>query len=113
MPFTYGPTVTLVQRTVSGKDEYGNDTYSEVQTDIPNCVFVPSSSTEIIQFTDQVATSVTVFVPYGTDVDYLDAVIVGGIRYEVQGEPSVWMSPFSGHTSPIQINANRVLGVSV
>jgi hypothetical protein len=113
MSFPYGQTVTVVSRTVAGQDSYGNDTYTETKTDITPCVVQSSGSTETTQFTDQVSDSLTVFLPYGTSVQAIYALEWNGIRYEVQGNPSQWQSPFSGHTSPIQVTAIRITGVSV
>lgn len=110
----YGQTVTLVRRIPAGTDDYGNDTYTEVTENIPLCSVQPDVSTETIQFTDVVTSGITVFLPYGTDVTYLDAVIpADGIKYEIQGDPSHWVSPFSGHAAPIQVRATKVKGVSV
>lgn len=111
--FPYGQTVTLIRRTVSGRDELGNDVYSESPEPIPQAVVAPAGSTEFTQFTDQVTASLTVFLPYGTEVSATDAVEIAGQRYEIQGEPSAWRSPFSGSTSPIQLQLTRVTGVSV
>lgn len=111
--FPYGQTVTLIRRTVSGRDERGNDVYSESPSQVPQAVIAPAGSTEFIQFTDQVTTDITVFLPYGTEVSATDAVEIGGQRYEIQGEPSEWRSPFSGSTSPIQLRLSRITGVSV
>jgi len=35
-----------------------------------------------------------------------------GVRYEVRGRPDVWVSPFSGNTSPIRIDATLVKGAA-
>jgi hypothetical protein len=113
MTFPYGQTVTLIKRSVSGVDAFGNDTYSETTFAVSPCVIQPSGSTEDIQWTDEVATDLTVFVPYGTDVNAVDAVEIGNVRYEVQGDNSTWISPFSGHTSPIQMRVRKVTGASV
>jgi len=113
MSFPYGQTVTVISRTVSGQDAYGNDTYSETSTAITPCVVQSSGSTETIEFTDQVSDELTVFLPYGTDVKAIYAIQWDGNKYEVQGNPSQWQSPFSGHTSPIQIRATRITGASV
>ena len=113
MTFPYGQTVTLVKRAVSGQDDFGNDEYAETLVDAYPCVVQPAGSNETIQFTDQVSTDLTIFLPYGTDIEAVDAVEVDGVRYEVMGDESVWVSPFSGRTSPIQIRVSRVTGVSV
>jgi|SRR5215472_5634051 len=113
MSFPYGQTVTVVKRTVSGQDSLGNDTYTETTFDVTPCVVQSSGSVETVQFTDQVSDDITVFLPYGTDLQAIYAIQWNGLRYEVQGNPQMWQSPFSGHTSPIQIRATRITGVSV
>lgn len=113
MSFPYGVTVTLIKRAVSGQDAYGNDVYSETPVPVYPCVVQPSGSTEFVQFTDQVSTDLAIFMPYETDVSPTDAVEYNGIRYEIQGDVSRWQSPFSGHTSPIQMRVSKVSGASV
>ena len=112
--FQYGVSVTLVRRrTVSGHDEYNNDVYDEVPALVSGCAFHPSGSTEALQFTDQVDTTDTFFMPAGTDVVATDAIDFGGQRYEVTGDPSRWTSPFSGHSSPIRVDVTRIVGTSL
>jgi hypothetical protein len=111
--FPYGQTVTLISRTVSGQDGYGNDVYAETSTDVSPCIVQPAGSVETIQWTDEVSTDLTVFLPFGTDIEAIDAVEINGIRYEVQGEPSNWTSPFTGRNSPEQIRVSKVTGASV
>jgi Phage head-tail joining protein len=113
-PFPYSQTITLIQRTLTGvQDEYGNDTYDETQIEVDYCVVQPSSSAEVVQWTEQVSTDIAIFVPYGTVVTELDAFLINGITYEVQGVPQDWRSPFSGNVSPTQIRASVVTGASV
>lgn len=112
--FPYSVTMTLVKRVLSGNvDQYNNDVYVEQSYDVSNCVFQPGGSGEIVAFAEQTNTTDTVFLPYGTDVTYLDAIIYNGIKYEVVGVPAVWQSPFSGRVSPIRVDVNKVSGVAV
>lgn len=111
--FPYGVTVTVISRTVSGQDEFGNDTFSETTQDIPYCSVQPGGTNETTQFTDQLSSEVVVYLPYGTDVEYIDALAIDGDRYEVQGKPNTWASPFSGNTAPVEVRATKVTGVSV
>jgi hypothetical protein len=108
----HGQTVTLRHRVAAGKDEYNNDTYSFTEVKVGPCSVQQTTSREAVNFTDQVSTNILVFVPYGTDVGYLDAMIIDGVEYEVIGEPDKWMSPFSGHTSPIRVSGQIVKGAS-
>lgn len=111
--FPYSQTITLVQRVLSGQDEYGNDTYTDNPVEVSNCIVQPASSNENDQWTEQISTDITVFVPYGTEVSALDALLINGTEYEIQGIPQQWLSPFSGNTSPTQVRASQVTGASV
>ena len=111
--FPYGVTVTLVKRILAGQDANGNDVYTEKNLQVPNTVFVPSSAVENLVFQDQTTTMETFYLPWGTDVNAYDAIIFQGIEYEIQGVPSLWVSPFSGRPSPIRVNATKISGVSI
>jgi len=108
----YGHTVTVRNRFVNGTDEFGNDKYGFIDSSVGPCSVQQSSSRESITATDQVATGMTVFMPYGTKISYLDAVIINDIEYEVTGIPDTWTSPFSGHNAPIRVQCVRVEGAS-
>jgi len=110
--FPFGNTVTIRRRSVSGRDEYNNDEYAFVEENIPMCVVQPGGSGEETDFADRVTDGITVFFPYGTDISYIDSIVLEGVEYEVQGVPQKWRSPFSGNTSPIQVSAVKVTGVS-
>jgi len=83
-----------------------------VEENIPMCVVQPGGSGEETDFADRVTDGITVFFPYGTDISYIDSIVLEGVEYEVQGVPQKWRSPFSGNTSPIQVSAVKVTGVS-
>jgi hypothetical protein len=105
--------MTLVKRVLSGAvDAYGNDVYTEQNVTVPNCVFQPGGSGENLAFADQTNTNDSVFLPAGTDVTYLDAIIYKGIKFEVTGVPNQWTSPFSGRVSPIRVEVNKISGVT-
>ena len=108
--FANGQTVTLITRTKTGEDSYGNDVYGETPTDVPGCVVWPTASTENVQAEDQVITGLTALLPVGTDVSAIDAVIVAGLRYEVVGDPSSFSSPFSNLNPGIEIRLSKVTG---
>lgn len=112
-PFPYSQTITLLRRVLNGQDEFGNDTYTDEPVQVSGCVVQPASSSEQTQWTEQVSTDITVFMPYGTVVSELDALVINGTQYEIEGIPQQWLSPFSGSTAPIQIRASLVTGASV
>jgi hypothetical protein len=107
-----GQYVTLRHRVVAGRDEYNNDTLAYTEVQVGPCSVQQTSSREVASnFTDQVVTGVLVFMPYGTDVAYLDAIILqDGTEYEVTADPDSWVSPFSGHTAPVRVTGQLVKG---
>jgi hypothetical protein len=112
MPFPYSVTLTLVHRVLDGLDGYGNDTYRDEPEAVTGSVAAPGGSFEDTQFTEQVSTDMTFYLPYGTPVGSLDAIIYNGIRYEIRGEPSSYRSPFSNNTAPVEVRARAVSGAS-
>lgn len=107
-----GQYVTLRHRVVAGQDEYGNDTYAFTEVQVGPCSVQQISSQEAVSFTDQVTKSVLVFMPYGTNVSFLDAIIIDNIEYEIIGQPDSWISPFSGNTAPVRVSGQMVEGAS-
>ena len=101
----YGQTVTL-------RHEYNNDTLAYTEVQVGPCSVQQGVSGEETAYTDRVTTDITVYVPYGTDVSYLDAIIVDDIEYEVTGDPAHWVSPVSGRTAPIRVEGQIVKGAS-
>lgn len=96
MAFT-GETVTLHSRTPSGqKDPYNKVLYTVVDTQVDGCAFDPGGSTESVQGQDLVVSQPTVYLPAGTVVGAVDAVTVRGVKYEVDGSPNSYVSPFTG-----------------
>ena len=107
-----GKMVTLRHRVAAGQDEYNNETFTFTEVQVGPCSVQQGHSGEEIAYTDRVTTDITVYVPYGTDVDYLDAMIVDGAEYEIVGDPAHWVSPFSGRTAPIRVEGQIVKGAS-
>lgn len=110
--FLNGGMVTVRHRTVSGQDDYGNDTYSYTTAEVGPCSIQQASSREDVSFNDQVITGITVYMPPGTDIEYIDAMIIDGIEYEINGEPETFKSPFSGNVGPITVRGSLVKGAS-
>lgn len=106
-------TVTLITRTVTGRDQYGNDQYGETSTTVGG-VFAPGGSSELVQGQDTVISKPTVYLPAGTGVSAVDAIVVGGLRYTVDGQPADWTagSPFTGWVPqfPVVVQLQRVTG---
>lgn len=110
MIFTYGETVTLVNRVVSGRDSYGNDVFTEVTTTVPKVPVWPRTSSEAVQGEDVITTGLTMLLPAGTAVDAVDKVIIYGVPHEVDGEPGLYRSPFTPSAAGVVVNLRRVTG---
>lgn len=81
--------VTRIRETVTGTDVYGNDTTSETSTVIPNCSWDPRSSlgSENTNAQQQVVSGLMLLcADPAVDIVPTDAIVVEGVRYEVDGE---------------------------
>jgi head-tail adaptor len=111
MPFLrYGQPVTVINRSPGAPDDHGNDTVTTVTTVIDGCAISPGSSQVTLEGTEQVEADVTVHMPYGTDVNADDYIIVNGITFTVVGIPIGWQSPFTGTQSMVEVRGKSVTG---
>lgn len=108
--FPFGQDVTLVTRTVGGRDRYGNDTFTTTSATFSNCPVWPRMSAETVQGEDLVVIGLVAIIPAGTVVAAKDAVQIGGLKYEVDGEPAVYVSPFTNLNPGVMLNLRRVTG---
>jgi hypothetical protein len=106
-----GQSVQVIERTVTGQDDYGNDVYSDVTRVIRNCAILPGNTSEDIQGTSSVISDVILHVPLTTDVGSFDRVILpDGNTYQITGLPRSWQSPFTGSMSMIEVPLKFVSG---
>ena len=114
-----GESITVITRTVSGRDADGNDVFSETQTVVNGCVFWPrlsargsatANSGEFLNGADRIIYGLAGLVPPGTVVKATDRVIARGELYEVDGEPALWQSPLTGTQGGTEVNLTRVTG---
>jgi hypothetical protein len=100
-------TVTVVQRTVAGRNDYGNATYTESRTDVPGCLVAWSGSTEDQDNADRLTDSATVYdMGHQWPVGAVDRVEIAGQSWEVDGEPARWQGQIGG----IVVQLRRVRG---
>lgn len=109
MTLEFGQLVTLLRRTVSGQDAFGNDVMAETSTVVLGA-FAPGGSSEVTQGQDVVITQPTVYLPAGTAVTPADGVEIAGDRYEVDGSPNDWLNPFTGSQPGVEVRLRRVTG---
>jgi hypothetical protein len=107
---TYATPVTIHRRVVSGQDTYGNDLYTDADELVDVIAFAPGASVEVTQGRDTITTQPAVYLPTGTIIDGLSAVTADGVRYDVDGNPNVWRSPFSGWAPGIEVRLKAVTG---
>lgn len=102
--------VVLVRRTKGPLDALGNDTYIDSASAPVNAVWAPGGSTEQIQGRDTLTITGTLYVAAGTNLSHLDAVLVNGQRFEVDGDPIDWRSPLTGWAPGIEVRVRRAAG---
>jgi hypothetical protein len=102
-------TVTLVRRIKGAPDALGNDTFT-TSAGTARGVFAPGASVEQIQGQDTVTSQPIVYLEATADVRAIDAVVIAGITYEVDGVPNVWTSPWTGWSPGIEVRLRTVSG---
>jgi hypothetical protein len=108
--YPFAKAVTYVDRSVTGQDSDGNDTYTETQT-ATTAVFAPGGSAELTSGGDTVTTQPTL---YGVDtalpVKATDRFIIDGLSFEVDGDPQKYDDPFTGWQPGLVVPLRRVTG---
>lgn len=105
-----GEPVTVHRRTVTSWDGYRDDVYTDANDQVQALAFAPGASVEVTQGRDTITTQPTVYLPTGTVLDGVSAVTARGVRYEVDGSPRDWRSPFSGRRPGVEVRLRGVTG---
>lgn len=109
MTFPFGDPITVITRTKSGVDGYGNDTFTETSAVVTGA-FDPGGSVESTDGRDTVVTQPQALMPYGTTVTPTSVLVIAGLRYEVDGTANPWKSPFTGWRAGLAVPLRRVTG---
>lgn len=106
-----GQTVTVVHRTTV-RDRYGNATVTEERADVAGCAVAPRTAQPEVfsQGRSAVIVGLAVYMPPGQLVDADDLFEVAGLTYEVDGQPGVWTSPYTGRPAGIEVALRRAEG---
>lgn len=113
MIFTHGETVTLLPRVEGAVDRYGAVTYTwpGPGVAVSPCGFDPGTSVEsAVPYRTTVNTQPTVYMPAGTSVKATDRVIVRGVTFDVDGDPGVYVNPFTGWAPGVEVKLTRSEG---
>lgn len=114
-------TVTIHRQGVTGTDAYGDDVYGTIATVDVQAILVPlllkrppratrpGGFGEDLDQQFTVATGFTAFFPADTPLVVTDKVLINGMAWNVNGDPGVLTSPFSG-ISMIQVELDRITG---
>lgn len=91
MAFVGGSSVTIVNRSSSSVDDYGNPQYSTTETVIPNCFVAHGTSTEPVDIArTPIDAMLTIYFPHGTNVADADLFLIAGETWVKDGDPDVW-----------------------
>lgn len=113
-PFVHGETVVRL-RAVEATNAYGDierDWANAAEARIDGCALAPTVEQEFHQpGRDGVEVGWTLYAPYAADVTAYDR--IEHHRYgmfEVDGEPGLWRSPFTGREAGMTVRLRRVEG---
>lgn len=112
-------TVTILRRGPSVYPTMGDKADPTICFKVSGCSLWPNTVTEKVssqtnvekidgQFT--VLWGLTVFMPPGTDIRPTDQVVARGETYQVNGKPSIWNSPSTGHRAGIEVQLKAASG---
>jgi hypothetical protein len=109
--FPFGEPVTPVVRVKrASPDELGNDVFDDVPGAAVRGAFDPGGSVEQVQGQSLVISQPSVYLPAGTDLSAVDALLIRGDTFEVDGRPSDWVNPFTGWHPGVHVKLRRVTG---
>ena len=109
-----GESVTvLTPATVTNR--YGRTTVEPTWDDpaataVAGCLFAPQSTSEDHDGRTTVLVGARLYMPTGTAVAAADRIVIRGVTYEVDGEPSVWVDPSGGDLDGIEVQLKKVDG---
>jgi len=109
--FQHGESVTVLRP--GTLDRYGDPVPGNPSTThtIEGCAFAPRSSTELHAQVNTVIVGLTMYAPSGADIKATDTIQRSdGTRWNVEGQPGVWSSPFTGWQPGIVAALERVTG---
>lgn len=112
--FAYGDTVTVIRP--SPRDRFG-DQPGDTRHEVAGCFVDYASSTEDGGLSsgmgesrsETVTSTVTVFMPTGSDVTNHDTLmLVDGSRWRVNGRPKRFVHPVTGWTPSVEVTATQI-----
>lgn len=109
--YPFGETVTIITNTVTGQDGYGKDIYASTEVTVDGCAFAPAGSLERVQGQNLLTTSPTIYLPTGAAVPAAtDRARVRGRLYDIDGEPQVFVNPYTGNQPGAVLRLKAVTG---
>ena len=109
--FAHGETVTRLRAAVvvdPYSTEAGEDWSNPSSLAISGCAFDPGGTGEAIDLARRVITTQpTLYAPAGSDIVASDRLVVRGVTYGVDGDPSDWRNPFTGWQPGLAVALKR------
>lgn len=110
--FPFGESVTVQARVVGVEDSHGNpvESFADPVT-VDGCAFDPGGSVETLgPGREQVVSRPRVFLPADTVITARSLLTVRGLLYRVDGDPAVWVNPFTGWAPGTVATLERAAG---
>ena len=98
-------TVTVIVRTATGRDAYGNASYTNSEVEVGDCLVAPTSSSEDTADADRTTDAATVYSLTGTWPDSSAGNRVrldDGSMWEINGTPERWPGAIGGVVVQLQ-----------
>lgn len=107
----FGETVLLKRAGDSYQDRYGNTRRRFTDTPVAGCAVRPLGSSEQVSNTnDRVSINIEVVMPPGTAVSATDRMVVRGLLFDVNGEPTAIQDNLTGADVGVRVIGLRQTG---
>lgn len=106
-----GEPVVRIRSTAGALDRYGNPTTTDAEVTLEGAAFDPGGSLEPVEVgRAAVVTSPKLYFRSAVDVTAADRMRVRGVTYTVEGNPALWVSPFTAATAGMVVELRAVAG---
>lgn len=111
MTFPFGEDIVLVANGPATTDDYGDPVPTQTEVVVRGAF---SAGVSIEDSGDmgrsrQGRSQPEVYLPPGSDVSWIDAVRIGGVTYQVDGQPQEWANPFTGWRAGVVVRLQSIL----
>lgn len=106
-----GETITIKRRSVTATDDFGNPTHTTTTIVVKDALIAVGGGSEPIDVArDAVDSSLTIYLPNGTQVQDGDVFIIRNSQWVKDGSVQEWVSPFPSSLAGVVVPVRKRRG---